>query len=105
MQVIVHDRPILEPTRLAIAFAQFFFDERRDVSPAKPALAVAAIQPSLDLASALRIIRLVENALPLAAAGDGKGVMQHEGDELRDVRCVKAGKITALVPAEEGAAA
>jgi hypothetical protein len=50
-------------------------------------------------------MRLVENALPFAATGDGEGVMHHEGDELGDVRCVDVGKITALVPAEEGAAA
>src|SRR5438445_1283473 len=53
MQVIWHDRPGLEPVGLAVAFAQLLLDERRKVGPAKPALAVSAIQPRLKLAAAL----------------------------------------------------
>src|SRR6185436_813451 len=65
MQMIWHDRPGLESIGLAVALAQLLLDERRKVGPAKPALAVAAIQPRLKLAAAFRIIRLCENAFPL----------------------------------------
>src|SRR5664279_2613551 len=89
MHMIRHHHPGLQLIGLAVTFAQLLFDERREVRAPKPALAVAAIQPRFELAAALRLLLLVQQALPLATARDGKGVVQHEGDELSDVRRVE----------------
>src|SRR6266850_2423939 len=98
MDMIRHYHPRLQPIRLAILFAQLLFDERREVNAAKPAFAITPIEPSLEFATTFRVLRLVQNALPLPAPCSGKGVVQHERDELCDVRRVEMRKITSLVP-------
>ncbi len=103
MEMVRHHHPRLKTIRLSILSAYNFLHPRGYFRSLQPTFALAAIQPCFERAATQRFVRLAQDRLPLAAAHDGKGIIEHETHKLRDVGRVEVRQVTALVPAEETA--